>query len=138
LQPLPAVTCYPARINQVVMNLVGNAIEACEDGGLVTVRSHPGGAGVVIEVLDTGCGIDTAIRERVFDPFFTTKPVGVGTGLGLSISYGIVQDHGGSIEFESAPGRGTHFLVHLPLRPPPATGPVPRASLEGQARAEAV
>jgi len=118
LGPLPPVSCYLAKINQVVMNLVGNAIDACAEGGTVVVRSGADGEGVRIEVVDDGCGIDPAIRDRIFDPFFTTKPVGVGTGLGLSISYGIVQDHGGSIEVEPAPGgRGTRFAVRLPVRP---------------------
>ena len=84
----------------------------------VTIRTRPENDddGVRVDVIDTGCGIDPIICERIFDPFFTTKPVGVGTGLGLSISYGIVQDHGGSIEVESAPGEGSRFTVHLPTR----------------------
>jgi signal transduction histidine kinase len=59
------------------------------------------------------------VRDRIFDPFFTTKPVGQGTGLGLSISYGIIKDHGGTIEVESTPGVGSCFTIHLPLRPTP-------------------
>jgi len=118
---LPLVTCYPARINQVVLNLLSNAVDACGDNGTVTVRTGTGPRGVEIHVLDTGCGIAPAIRDRIFDPFFTTKPPGKGTGLGLSISHGIVEDHGGTIEVESTPGEGTHFTVTLPLRPPPRT-----------------
>jgi PAS domain S-box-containing protein len=118
LARLPLVTCYPGKINQVVLNLLTNAIDACSAGGKVTVRTRPGPNGVEIHVLDTGCGIAPAIREKIFDPFFTTKPVGRGTGLGLSISYGIIQAHGGTIEVDSAPGRGAHFIVRLPLRPP--------------------
>jgi PAS domain S-box-containing protein len=123
LAPLPPVRCFGAKINQVIMNLLSNAIDACPRGGKVTVRSRPGpgpgldGEGVRIEVSDTGPGIPPEIRDRIFDPFFTTKPVGQGTGLGLSISYGIVQDHGGTIEMTSEMGRGTTFTVHLPLRP---------------------
>jgi len=115
---LPLVTCYPARINQVVLNLLSNAVDACGEIGTVTVRTCPGPRGVEIHVLDTGCGIAPAIRDRIFDPFFTTKPPGKGTGLGLSISHGIVEDHGGTIEVDSTPGEGTHFTVTLPLRPP--------------------
>src|SRR5262249_560090 len=89
LAPLPGVICQAAQINQVVLNLLGNAIDACPTGGKVTVRTRATAGGVVIEVADTGCGIDPAIRQRIFDPFFTTKPPGKGTGLGLSISYGI-------------------------------------------------
>lgn len=117
LHPLPRTIGYAAKINQVVMNLVGNAIDACEEGGKVIVRTVPDEQSheVQLEVIDNGCGIDAQIRDRIFDPFFTTKPVGVGTGLGLSISYGIVQDHGGSISVESTPGQGTCFNVRLPL-----------------------
>lgn len=115
---LPLVMCYPAKINQVVLNLLSNAVDACGDNGKVTVRTCTGPRGVEIHVLDNGSGIPPAIRDRIFDPFFTTKPPGKGTGLGLSISHGIVEDHGGTIEVESTPGDGTHFTVSLPLRPP--------------------
>lgn len=119
LRPLPKVTCYPAKINQVVMNLLANAIDACNDHGRVKVHTEPVDGKVLIEVEDNGSGIDPANLDRIFDPFFTTKPPGEGTGLGLSISYGIVQDHGGSIDLESAPGKGTTFKIQLPLSPPP-------------------
>jgi PAS domain S-box-containing protein len=116
LGQLPHVSCYPAKVNQVVLNLVANSIDACGSGGKVTVRTAASGDGVVLHVLDTGRGIPPEIRERVFDPFFTTKPPGQGTGLGLSVSYQIVQDHRGSINFDCPPGGGTHFVVWLPLR----------------------
>ena len=119
LRPLPKITCYPAKINQVVMNLLANAIDACNDRGRVKVHTEPVDGKVVIEIQDNGSGIDPAILDRIFDPFFTTKPPGEGTGLGLSISYGIVQDHGGSIDLESTPGKGTCFKIQLPLAPPP-------------------
>jgi two-component system NtrC family sensor kinase len=120
LTPLPMVSCYPAKINQVVLNLVTNAIDACPPGGKVTVGTRSDGDHVEIFVADTGSGIDPAIREKIFDPFFTTKPQGKGTGLGLSISYGIVQAHGGTIDLETAVGKGTRFVVRLPRRPPRA------------------
>jgi signal transduction histidine kinase len=116
LAPLPPVTCYPAKINQVIMNLVGNAIDASHDEGEVTIRSRADGANVILEVKDNGTGIPQAIREKIFDPFFTTKPQGEGTGLGLSISYGIVHDHGGEIEVESEVGKGALFRVTLPIK----------------------
>jgi len=114
LAPLGTVSCYPAKINQVVMHLVTNAIDACEADGVVTVRTTQDDGVVLIEVTDTGCGIDPAIQQRIFDPFFTTKPPGHGTGLGLSISHGMVGDHGGTITVRSSPGRGSTFAVRLP------------------------
>jgi two-component system NtrC family sensor kinase len=119
LAPLPDVTCYPARINQVVMNLVANAIYACAESGEVTVRTHVEPDGVAIHVIDNGSGIAPEVMARIFDPFFTTKPVGQGTGLGLSISHQIVEDHGGRIEVQSTPGQGAHFTVHLPMQAVP-------------------
>jgi PAS domain S-box-containing protein len=118
LAPLPRVICYPAKINQVVLNLVANAIDACAEGGKVCVRTTAGDDGVQIHVIDNGHGIEPRIRDKIFDPFFTTKPPGKGTGLGLSISHGIIEDHAGRIEVESEPGCGTHFTIFLPLRPP--------------------
>src|SRR5205823_3776933 len=116
LAPLPKVVCYPGKVNQVVLNLLSNAIDACPPGGRVTVRTHPAPGGVEVHVLDTGHGIDPKVRAKIFDPFFTTKPIGQGTGLGLSISYGIVQDHGGDIRVDSEPGKGTKFTIRLPVR----------------------
>ena len=129
LNPLPSVTCYAARVNQVILNLLTNAIDACGDeNGRVTVRTRLEGAGdsVRIEVEDNGGGIDPKDRDRIFDPFFTTKPIGQGTGLGLSISYAVVQEHQGTIEVRSEPGQGSCFTVHLPveLAAPPRRGSV--------------
>jgi len=124
LQPLPRVECFPTKINQVVMNLVTNGIDACAGGGRVTVSTRPEKSAVCISVQDTGIGIDPSIHGRIFDPFFTTKPVGSGTGMGLSISYGIVRDHGGHIDFKSSPGNGSTFRVYLPTSQRPAKSPV--------------
>jgi PAS domain S-box-containing protein len=123
LEPLPPVICHAARINQVIMNLLSNAVDACEAGGVVTVRTRPEDGAIRIEVIDNGVGIPPEIQSRIFDPFFTTKPIGKGTGLGLSISYGIVQDHGGTIDVDSTPGKGTRFTVRLPIHP--SVGPIP-------------
>jgi len=129
LEPLPTVTCSAGKINQVVLNLLINAIDASPRGSKVTLRSRPDGEdGVALEVVDRGVGIPEDVRGRIFDPFFTTKPVGQGTGLGLSISYGIVQDHGGRIEVESKAGEGSRFTVHLPLHPPRKAGAEASAS----------
>jgi two-component system NtrC family sensor kinase len=116
LEPLPRLCCRGARLHQVVVNLLMNAIDACGSDGTVTVRTRPepDGEGIRIEVTDTGCGIEPAVRDHIFEPFFTTKAVGEGTGLGLSISYGIVQEHKGTIEVESRPGAGSCFTVRLP------------------------
>jgi signal transduction histidine kinase len=130
LDTLPPVVCYAAKINQVVLNLVANAIDASPPGSLVTVRSRPSPEGVVIDVIDEGCGVDPAIRDKIFDPFFTTKPVGKGTGLGLSISYGIVQSQGGWIGLDSTPGKGARFSIHLPLRARSTTAEHPAAGAE--------
>jgi len=120
LAPLPRVWCHPAQVNQVIFHLLANAIDASSSGSVVTVRAQPIEDGVEVTVLDHGLGIDPSIRDKVFDPFFTTKPLGQGAGLGLSSSYGIVRDHGGSIDFDSTPGQGTCFRVRLPLKPPAA------------------
>ncbi len=119
LEPLPLVRCQAARIHQVIVNLMLNAIDACEVDDSVTVRtrSEPLLEGVKIEVNDTGSGIEPSVRERIFDPFFTTKPIGQGTGLGLSISYGIVEEHRGSIDVQSTPGSGSSFTIRLPVQP---------------------
>jgi signal transduction histidine kinase len=120
---LPPVTCFPAKVNQVVMNLLTNAIDACGQDGKVTLRTRAEGSDAVrIEVSDNGAGIDPAIRERIFDPFFTTKPPGKGTGLGLSISYGIVKDHEGTICVRSETGKGSTFVVTLPIKGPREVG----------------
>ena len=114
LAPLPSVTCHPPKINQVVLNLIANAIDACPEHGKVTVRSRATPGWVEVAVTDTGCGIPPEVRDRIFDPFFTTKPQGQGTGLGLSISHGIISDHGGRISVDSEPGQGSTFVIHLP------------------------
>ena len=118
LSDLPGITCCPTKINQVVLNLVANAIDACGEGGLVKVVSRPALGGIEVQVTDNGAGIDPAVKDKIFDPFFTTKPQGQGTGLGLSISHGIVADHGGTITVQSEPGHGATFTLRLPAAPP--------------------
>ena len=125
LAPLPGVTCQTAKVNQVIFNLLLNAIDASHEGGIVTVRSRPTADGVEVQVVDRGVGIQPEILTKIFDPFFTTKPPGHGTGLGLSVSYAIVAEHGGKIVVDSQVGRGSCFTVCLPLSPP-GTGTTPR------------
>jgi PAS domain S-box-containing protein len=119
LGELPPVVCAPAQVNQVILNLLVNALQAIEatdrGEGRIEIRTRMEGDGVVIEIADDGCGIPAEHLARIFDPFFTTKPVGQGTGLGLAISHGIIQDHGGRIEVQSTPGRGSRFRVILPI-----------------------
>jgi two-component system NtrC family sensor kinase len=107
--------CYAGRLHQVLMNLIGNAVDAIPEEGRVVITTHRTSEDFLISVRDTGTGIAEEIRSKIFDPFFTTKPVGQGTGLGLAISYGIIQDHGGSIEVQSELGVGTEFIVKIPL-----------------------
>ncbi|PAY18098.1 hybrid sensor histidine kinase/response regulator [Rhodopirellula sp. SM50] len=115
---LPRVVCHPAKINQVLYNLLLNGIQATAPGGRVIVRTSADEEGTItVEVEDHGSGIEAEHLPRIFDPFFTTRPVGGGTGLGLAISYGIVRDHGGTIDVESETGRGSNFRVTLPPRP---------------------
>jgi two-component system, NtrC family, sensor kinase len=110
----PIVLADHFQMDQLFLNLVLNAIQAMPAGGTLTLRSKRRGAIVLAEVTDTGEGIADAIRDRIFDPFFTTRRVGEGTGLGLAVSYGIVAAHGGTIEVDSAVGRGSTFRVSLP------------------------
>lgn len=112
---LPPIVCAPAQINQVLLNLVGNAAQAIEhDHGRIVVATQALDRRVMVLVEDNGKGIAAEALPRVFDPFFTTKPVGQGTGMGLAISHQIVEQHGGAIRVSSKPGTGTRFLVVLP------------------------
>jgi len=116
---LPLVSASPVQINQVFLNLLVNAMQAIEathqENGRIVIRTQCNSKDVIIEIADNGCGIPAEVLPQIFDPFFTTKSVGDGTGLGLSITHGIVQDHGGRMEVESTPGRGTCFRVILPV-----------------------
>ena len=120
---LPPITCHGGQINQVVLNLVVNAAHAIGDvvaksggRGKIVVQTAVEAEHAVISIADTGGGIPQSIRARIFDPFFTTKEVGRGTGQGLSISHGvIVKGHGGKLDFETQPGKGTTFYVRLPI-----------------------
>lgn len=102
------------QIEQVLVNLITNAVQAMPDGGQLHVSLAQKGGMVSIAVQDTGTGIPAENINRIFDPFFTTKPEGEGTGLGLSVGYGIISNHHGRIEVESTPGEGTTFTILLP------------------------
>jgi PAS domain S-box-containing protein len=134
---LPLVPCLPAEFNQVILNIIINAAHAISerigDGsgvkGIISVSTRKMGDMAEISIADTGNGVPAGIRSRIFDPFFTTKDVGKGTGQGLAIAHSvIVEKHGGTITFETEVGRGTTFVIRLPL-----TGPEPVAEpLESQ------
>lgn len=119
---LPLARADLHAIEQVLLNLVLNAIDAMPDGGTLSVTLRRDGGAVLLSVKDEGCGIPRESLGRIFDPFFTTKQAGGGSGLGLSVSLGLVERHGGSIHVESTPGEGTAFEVGLPLAgPEPST-----------------
>lgn len=118
LAPVPAIPGNPGKISQLILNLMNNAVDACQRRGQVRVRSTRVQEAASIEIEDNGKGIDPAIANRVFDPFFTTKPPGHGTGLGLTVSYAVVREHRGLIDFVTCPGKGTTFRVLLPLNRP--------------------
>ena len=121
IEDVPQTVCDVGQLAQVFLNLLTNARDAMKpDGGTLTVELHERAGTITLAVADTGCGIPDAIRERIFEPFVTTKGAlggsqTPGTGLGLSVSYGIVQEHGGTIDISSEPGHGTRVAVRLPV-----------------------
>lgn len=121
---LPLVACLPGDLNQVILNLIVNAAQAIAEKvgasagqeGTITIRTRKDGDWAELRVEDTGAGISDEIRHRIFDPFFTTKEPGKGSGQGLSIAHNIIKKkHGGTIEFQSQIGRGTTFIIRLPI-----------------------
>jgi two-component system, NtrC family, sensor kinase len=126
---IPPVFCYPGQLNQVFMNLIGNAIDALQEQNerrshqeqqnnpsQIWIRTQAVDANrISIQISDNGTGIPSEVQGKLFDPFFTTKPVGKGTGLGLSISHQIVEKHRGRIWCDSTVGQGTQFTVEIPI-----------------------
>lgn len=121
---LPGVLGHASQLEQVVVNLAINARDAMPEGGTLAFRTRRGAepGWVEVSVVDTGAGMGPEVQARIFEPYFTTKAPGKGTGLGLVMVYGMVKGHGGHVEVESAPGRGTTFTLHLPAQ---ADVPVP-------------
>ena len=123
---LPQVLCFPAEINQVLLNMIVNAADAIkeklgesvsgQERGLIKITTRALKNRIQIQITDTGCGIPEEIKDRIFEPFFTTKEVGKGTGQGLAIAHSIIVDkHNGSINVLSEPGQGTTFIIELPV-----------------------
>ncbi len=112
---LPKVLADRIELEQVLVNLINNAVDAMPDGGTVELRAFRDGREVHLEVADNGIGITPVDIDRIFEPFYTTKPPGKGTGLGLSVCYGIIQSWGGRIWAQSDQGRGTVVHIHLPI-----------------------
>ncbi len=123
------LVCDASELQQALVALLVNAVEAMPDGGTLTVRCEAEDGEVRIRISDTGAGIPAEALPHIFEPFFTTKAGGTGLGLGLAVVYGIVKRHGGRIEVESKVGEGTTFTVLLPRRPE-ASAAVPGAALE--------
>lgn len=123
---IPPVVCYVGELNQALLNIIvnaahaiGEAIAGTERKGLITVTTASEEDSVLIAIADTGPGIPQAIQDKIFDPFFTTKEVGKGTGQGLAIARAVIVDrHGGALTFDSEPGKGTTFLIRLPIDAP--------------------
>ncbi len=120
LQSIPHIECHLGDLNQVFLNLIVNAAHAISESdvedGIIQVKTWQEGDAVLISISDNGSGIPEKIQHRIFDPFFTTKEVGRGTGQGLSISHKIiVENHGGQLSFTTEPGKGTSFLIKLPI-----------------------
>ncbi len=130
-EKIPLIECYPSQLNQVFLNILSNAIETLEEANkarsfeeiiklpnTILIRTHKTSENqIIISIKDNGLGIPDIIRPRLFEPFFTTKPVGKSTGLGLSISYQIVTElHHGKLDYNSAVGKGTEFVVTLPIK----------------------
>jgi two-component system NtrC family sensor kinase len=120
MEELPRIRCAASQINQVLLNLFTNAAQAIKDKGYLLIKTWHDAEMAYVSVQDTGCGIPPESLRRIFDPFYTTKPVGEGTGLGLSISFKIIQQHNGQIRVASEVGKGTRFVIALPLNVPAA------------------
>lgn len=118
---MPKVDCYPSQLNQVFMNILANALDALDEheAPKITISTEQTDDFAIIRIADNGPGIPHEIQPQILDPFFTTKPVGKGTGMGMSISYQIVTEkHGGDLTFTSEVGRGTEFVIKIPLAQP--------------------
>ncbi len=118
---IPEVECFAGKLNQVFMNIINNAAQAVlsahtnDDEGKVVIKTQSNGDNVSVHIIDNGTGMTEEVRSKIFDPFFTTKKAGEGTGLGLSIVFSIIELHKGTIEVKSELGKGSEFIITLPL-----------------------
>ncbi|MFT5727889.1 MAG: PAS domain S-box-containing protein [Desulforhopalus sp.] len=112
---IPPIMAVADQLKQVFLNLMNNAADACENGGIITISTKKIGEHIAVHIEDNGKGIDSENMAHIFEPFFTTKPELKGTGLGLSVSYGIIKQHGGRIDVKSERGKGSTFSVLLPI-----------------------
>jgi two-component system NtrC family sensor kinase len=126
---LPPVSGDAGQLQQAVIALATNAIDAMPDGGVLKIISSRNGKDILVEVSDTGVGIPPENISKIFEPFFTTKEIGKGTGLGLAVCYGILTEHGGSLDVQSTPAIGTTFTISLPAM---TSGDVSAADGESQ------
>ena len=113
---IPNIYCYPGELNQVFMTLLTNAVQAIENEGTVAIKTYADDTNVYFEISDTGSGIPSEQLETLFDLSFITKKSRVGVGMGLSNAYSIIQKHNGEIKVESGVGKGTEFVITLPIK----------------------
>jgi two-component system, NtrC family, sensor kinase len=120
-QELPLIECYPGKLNQVFLNIISNGVYAIRkkfqdsEGGVITISTSSDENNIFITISDNGTGMDELTKKRLYEPFFTTKDVGEGTGLGMSIAYNTINKHNGQININSELGKGTDFIIKLPL-----------------------
>jgi len=113
---LPRISCMPSKLNQLVLNIITNACQAMKNsGGVLRISTYSDAESIYLSFQDEGVGMDDETQQKMFDPFFTTKKIGQGTGLGMSIAYKIVKAHNGTIDVESALGKGTKIVISLPI-----------------------
>lgn len=119
---VPEIQCSPSQVNQIFLNIITNGVHAIEasgkENGRLFIITEKDDDFVRIRLLDNGCGMSREVKKKIFEPFYTTKPVGEGTGLGMSIIFRIIEDHGGTIDVKSVEGKGTEFIVRLPIEQP--------------------
>ncbi|MEN8121502.1 MAG: tetratricopeptide repeat protein [Bacteroidota bacterium] len=113
---MPKIECLPGKLNQALLNVLNNAIDAIEVKGNIKISTKKVKNYIFVAIKDNGIGISSDLKERIFEPFYTSKDVGKGVGLGLSITYGIIKDHDGEINVESDLGNGTEFTIKLPIK----------------------